>query len=641
MLVAGADPVQHEAKVWKFMHKLFPTCLLIQDGSNSPELQITEVNLHPGCGFPSDQGKTILLAGGFSSITAESGFPLSSTLQLNHALATLGAGELATLAQAELKRFNGLDYRSYTVEADNRVCVLGDNAEQLNKFMDTYGGVLNVEPLLVKGYHPEIPTVTELNIDNHGLQCRLEYQVRSPINLELCTYCGACGPACPEQCISEKLFVNYDACTFCKECEKVCVAKAIDVHSALSKVLEVPALIILGTFKVELSEGFGKVFYEDNLAEYFATLFPSQIDEIITCNNDLCQYSGNLGRGCDLCLSSCPHGAIIQDSKGVSVDSFKCEECGACVAACPTGALQNQRFNDSSFVDYFCAVTIPPDGTVVIGDEKSLHGLWWQEQGKRRENTFFLHYDTAHSLSLFHFMFLLSRGARRIILLEREGQEDGIPAAKKQMSLANEMLNRLYDIDDAVLSCSLDDFGSLMTAPLAGSFGSPAGTGYTAFNNRRHSLVVALEALVKNSGRELSMQPEGYIPFATVSCNSERCTQCMACLNDCRIEAMRADPQQLSLNHLGAMCVGCGLCVRICPENALTISQEFTLGNDFFVPREMAKAEPMACKKCGKVFGTRKSFDRVMAILSKKETVDTSHFEYCDTCRVVKLFESE
>ena len=127
--------------------------------------------------------------------------------------------------------------------------------------------------------------------------------------------------ACPEQCISENLFVNYDICTFCKECEKVCESNAIDIHSAQGNVLDVPALIILGNSGVELPAGAGKIFYEENLADYFATLFPCRIDEVITCDNGLCQFSGNLGHGCDLCLSSCPHGAIIQDKRGVTVDS--------------------------------------------------------------------------------------------------------------------------------------------------------------------------------------------------------------------------------------------------------------------------------------------------------------------------------
>ena len=643
MLMAGVNPAQRDTKVLKYMHKLFSTCLLVQDGSNVSELEITEVNLHPGNGFSPDQGKSILLAGGFSSITPESGFPSSSTLQLNHDLAKFSAEELSVIARAELKRINAIDYRSYTVDADNRVCVISDNGEQLEKFIDTYGGVLEIEPLLVKGYHPEIPTATELSIDSNGPKCHLKYQIRSPINFELCTYCGECGPACPEGCISENLFINYNICTFCKECEKVCEAKAIDVHGAISKTLDVPALIILGKFSVELPEGSGNVFYEETLSDYFATLFPCQIDEVVSCNNGLCQFSGNIGRGCDLCLSSCSYGAITQDGRGVTVDSLKCEECGACVAACPTGALQNERFSDSSFVDYFCDVAIPQDGTVVIGDEKSLHGLWWQQQGKKRDNIFFLQYENVQSLTLFHFLYLLSRGARQIVLLESEAQEGGQPSAEKQRSLANEILGQLYDTHDAVVSCRLQDFDSLLDtpkdAPSVGSFGSVQKI--DTFVNRRRSLVYALEALVNNSGREISMRPEGYIPFATVSCNSERCTQCMACLGGCRIEAMSADQQQLTLNHIGAMCVGCGLCVRICPENALTISPEFTLAGDFFAPALMAKAEPMACKSCGKVFGTRKSFDRVMAILSKKETVDTSHFEYCDTCRVVKIFETE
>ena len=72
------------------------------------------------------------------------------------------------------------------------------------------------------------------------------------------------------------------------------------------------------------------------------------------------------------------------------------------------------------------------------------------------------------------------------------------------------------------------------------------------------------------------------------------------------------------------------MCVKVCPEDALTITSKFSVDGQFFAPAEIARAEPMACKRCGKVFGTRKSFERVMAILSRKENVDTSRFEYCD-----------
>ncbi len=641
IVAARGEPWTTSREGLNFMNKSFSTCFLIQDGSNAPECVSTEVNLHPGKGISSDQGETVLIAGGFSSLTPKSSFPLSATLQLNFDLGTFTQDELERIAGAELKRKNAVDYRSYTVELDNRVCVIGDDAVQLNTWLDQYGGVLAVTPLLLKGSVPDVPTVAELNIDGDDSTCRLTYQVRSPIDFERCNYCGECGPVCPEQCISENLFLFFDECTLCKECEKICHAGAIDLHGVVNEALEVPAVIVLGDLDIDLPENIKGIFHEKDLPEYFATLFPCRIDEVVTCDNSICQYSGRLGTGCGLCLSSCNYGAISQDSKGVNVNSILCEECGECVAVCPTGALQNARFTDSSFVDYFQDISIPSDSTVVIGDEDTLQKLWWQQQGNRHENVFFLQYDTSRSLSLFHFLLLINHGARRILVLEEKKVNtlEKTVEVQKQGDLANALLTSLFDSSDVVQRGGVEDFTQLMATETATSFGVRKSD--YIFINRRQSLAHFLEKLVEKSGRHPRLRPEGFVPFAELSCDTSRCTQCMACLNECHIEAMTGDSQQLTLNYTGILCVACGICARVCPENALTLSPIFTLATDFFTPVELAKAEPMTCKKCGKVFGTKKSFERVMAILSAKETVDTSHFEYCDTCRVVQLFEAE
>jgi ferredoxin len=622
------------------MAKLFSTCQLVQEGSGTPELKMSEVNLHPGKGFSPDQKKTVLLSGGFSSISPEAAFPLSPTLFLNHALSSYSSEALQVVAEAELHRQNSVNFRSYTVEMDNRLCVIGSSAVEVKDFMDTYGGLLDISPLLVAGYDLEIPTASQISLSPRVDGCKVDYQVRSAIDLEKCTYCGACGTSCPESCISENLFVDFNACTFCKECEKVCQAGAIDIHGAINLVVDLPAVLILGEPKIDIADDSASViFYEKNLRQYFASLFPSQIDEVITHNKSLCQYSAKLGYGCDLCVSSCPHGAIVQGKKGVVVDSLQCQECGACVAACPTGALQNERFSDTAFTEYLERVELPLGGTIVLGDEKALHRLWWKNQQTSFENCFFLEFENVGSLSIFHFLVLLQHGVRRIVVLNKADAPAGGGLFKRQVSFTHKLTDQLFGESDAVAVCSSDDFAALPETTSAALFDQPLET--TPFVNRRQSIALALSSLWQKSGKDVSFEPEGYAPFASVSCNVDRCTQCMACLNDCRIGAMQTDASVLQLNHVGALCVGCGICARVCPEKALSLSPKFSFNDDFFAGVTLAHAEPMACKRCGKVFGTKKSFDRVMEILKQKEAVDTSHFEYCEDCRVINLFETE
>ena len=109
---------------------------------------------------------------------------------------------LTTIGRAELNRFNGLQFRSYTVEADASVIVLGFSAEQLDSFIDTYGGVLQIIPLLTEGFCDGFDTAVEptVNTVNESTtnKIQVQYQVRHPLDADLCTLCGNCGSVCPE-----------------------------------------------------------------------------------------------------------------------------------------------------------------------------------------------------------------------------------------------------------------------------------------------------------------------------------------------------------------------------------------------------------------------------------------------------------
>lgn len=614
------------------MKELFVTRLLKQDVDGQIEFSGAEMNLLPGNGFVSDQNDSIVLAGGFPSITPDSPFLLSPTLQVNADLTDISEDGLEKIARAELVREQEKLFRSYTVDVDARIAVIASSPESLRNFSDTFGGILAIEPFLVKGHDPEFTTVTEMTLEGGSTSgVSLEYAVRAPLTSDKCTYCGACGTVCPEKCISANLDFDFDACTYCKKCEEICAHGAIEIHGVEYRSLKLPAVIVLDELEIEGGAQCKSVYKIEEFETYLKTLYPFQVDEIISVEKGICHHNDNLGKGCTLCYDSCSHGAI-SFTHGVKIDPLRCEECGDCLAVCPTGALKYERFSDKSFVDYVDAIPALSGKTVVIADTDSLHSFWWHNRNERLTNTHFLCCESTEFLSFFHFVYLYAQGVGKIVVTK--GAEAG-RILERGAKLANTVVASLFDgVQPIVVTQDLAD-ADLSLAQL----GVDAMTINSAWKNRREAQNEVLSHLVGQGSLEPGFKGNHQTPFATVSCNEDRCTQCMSCINVCKIGAMRADETEMILSHKAASCVGCGLCVIVCPESALEMSRNWQFKKEFFEEGVMAAGDPMDCLRCGKTFGTRKSYDRVMSILATKESVDTSHFEYCEDCRVIRLFE--
>jgi len=136
----------------------YPAHLLCYGKGANTTFSSAPASLHPGTAFscPNYSDQDILLAGGFPEIHPDSLFPLSPTLQLNGDLGNFNAAALHQIASVELSRHTGTRFRSYTLAPDTRVIVLADNQDKLFSFIDTYGSLLDLQPLLLKGYHPEL-----------------------------------------------------------------------------------------------------------------------------------------------------------------------------------------------------------------------------------------------------------------------------------------------------------------------------------------------------------------------------------------------------------------------------------------------------------------------------------------------------
>ena len=596
--------------------------------------------VQPGKAFRygEKRGNELLLAGGFPSTHPDSSVPLSPTVQLNGDLTDADESELTAIAKAELSRGNSQTYGSYTLEPDPRLTVLGADADSLLAFVDTYGGILQITPLLVQGYHPEMVTAEELTLTDTAEGLQLRFIVRQAVDLNRCTYCGACGPACPESCLSEQLFLDFSRCTLCKECLTSCPHGAIDLHAVEKKELLTPAILLLKGARADLPPENDRIYSEDTLPRFFSSVYSTEVEEVITWNQTFCQYSPQRNMGCSACLTACPHGALTQDQRGIQIDHFRCLECGACLAACPTGALRYERFDDIRFIEYFRTFALPPGTTVVLGNEHDLHHHWWHGPRQRYTSVFFLEHPQAGSLSAMHFLFLFAMGAGRIITIDTECGK-----AAHQCQLVNTILQALFDRADAVRIVSREELSTCLAEEKC----SEVLTNYYhdfSYTNRREKVIHLLNFL-RQQGNRQSMPLSNSVSdnYGEIVCDAEKCTHCGACVADCRVEALTAHNDTLSLTHSPAHCVQCGICIAVCPEEALSARPGLSLQPSFFEKQTLVQAEPLKCQGCGKVFGTRKSLEKVMAILSAKNLWDSEDdlLNYCDTCRVVNLFEGQ